>query len=190
MVVVVPDRRAAPVALSSSGRRRFGAGIGQGSENHSRQRARPMDLIRRGRAPSVGAVMTPFPYFVGADDSVERAERLMREHAIRHLPVQEDGEVVGIISERDLLRLANPSFPALDKAAVAVRTVVLGDPYVVGIDRPLGEVVAEMAVRQIGSAIVVRHGKLAGILSVTDVCRVLAEVLEELFPPSDGNDAA
>ncbi len=32
--------------------------------------------------------------------------------------------------------------------------------------------------------------KLAGILSVTDVCRVLAEILREQFPASGGNDAA
>ena len=37
---------------------------------------------------------------------------------------------------------------------------------------------------------VVKRGKLAGILSVTDVCRVLTEVLRERFPDSGGNDAA
>lgn len=37
---------------------------------------------------------------------------------------------------------------------------------------------------------VVKKGKLAGILSVTDVCRVLAEILREQFPASGGNDAA
>jgi hypothetical protein len=40
----------------------------------------------------------------------------------------------------------------------------------------------------IGSAIVVRQERLAGILSVTDVCRVLAEILRHRFP--GGHDAA
>ena len=44
------------------------------------------------------------------------------------------------------------------------------------------ELVAEMADRHIGSAIVVKNRKLAGILSVTDVCRVLAEILRHRFP--------
>jgi acetoin utilization protein AcuB len=64
------------------------------------------------------------------------------------------------------------------------------DPYVVAFDAPLSEVVAELNRRRIGSALVVRHGKLAGILSVMDVCRILASLLDAEFPAKGGNDAA
>jgi CBS-domain-containing membrane protein len=57
---------------------------------------------KRKRMPIVGAVMTSFPYFVEADDTAATMERMMDEHNIRHLPVQENGTVVGIVSERDL----------------------------------------------------------------------------------------
>lgn len=149
-----------------------------------------MELRRYTHAPQVGTAMTPFPHFVKSGDSVEDVEQLIREHGIRHVPVQDGGRVVGIISERDLRRLVNPSLPAVNKARIRARAVMLADPYVAEVDAPLARVVSEMAERHIGSAIVVKHGKLAGILSVTDVCRVLAEILDDLFPVGNGNDAA
>jgi hypothetical protein len=49
-----------------------------------------------------------------------------------------------------------------------------------------------MAKRRIGSVLVQRKGKLAGILSAIDVCRILGEYLEMLFPRGSkgGNTAA
>ncbi len=140
--------------------------------------------------PMVGAAMTPFPYSAGPEDNVEKVERLMREHEIRHVPVQDDGRVVGIVSERDLHRLTNPALPKIDKPQIRVRDVALPDPYIVEIDTPLDQVVTKMAESRIGSAIVVKKGKLVGILSVTDICRGLAALLEVHFPSPGGDDVA
>ena len=145
---------------------------------------------QRGRAPTVGSAMTPFPYFVDGMDPIAKLEELMHGHEIRHVPVQSGGRVVGIVSERELRRLVNPSLPAIDKSRIRARDVLVADPYVTEFDTPLQSVVREMADRRIGSAIVVRKGKLAGILSVTDVCRILAELLEELHPPPRDDEAA
>ena len=147
-----------------------------------------MDLRNWHKMPPVAAAMTPFPFHVRAEDPITEVERLMDEQEIRHVPVQADGRVVGIISERDLHHLVNPSLPAVDKRRIKARDVLAANPYVVEVGTPLDEVVAEMAHRHIGSAIVVKNGKLAGIISVTDVCRVLAEILRHRFP--DPDDAA
>jgi acetoin utilization protein AcuB len=112
----------------------------------------------------------------------------MEQHGIRHVPVQAGGRVVGIISEGDLHHLVNPALPQRDHQRIRARDILVSDPYVVELTAPLDEVVAEMSRRQIGSAIVVRHARLAGILSATDVCRVLAEILRQRFSGSD--DAA
>jgi CBS domain-containing protein len=143
-----------------------------------------------GRAPTVGSVMTPFPYFVDELDPVSKLEELMSAHGIRHVPVQRDGHVVGIVSERELHQLVNRSLPAVDKNRIRARDVLIAEPFVTEIDTPLQTVVREMAERHIGSAIVVRRGKLAGILSVTDVCRELANLLDELHPPPRDDEAA
>ena len=142
------------------------------------------------KIPIVGAVMTSFPYSVHSAETVNNIEKMMDEHNIRHLPVQENGKVVGIVSERDLHHVIKRSAPALEKNLIIARDVMVAEPYVVPFRTPLNQVVREMAKRHIGSAIILRRGKLAGILSAMDVCRILAEYLESLLPDGGGDDAA
>jgi acetoin utilization protein AcuB len=139
-------------------------------------------MIKQKKMPVVGAVMTSFPYFVEVDDTATKMERLMDEHGIRHLPVQEKGKVIGIVSERDLHHYVKREAAQAEKNTVQARHVMIPHPYVVPFRAPLNEVVFEMARRRIGSVIVQRQGKLAGILSAIDVCRILGEYLESMFP--------
>ena len=133
--------------------------------------------------------MTPFPYFVDSDDQVAEVERLMAEHHIRHIPVQQDGRVVGIVSQSDLYHLLDRFVPETGKGRMRARDIMLEEPYIVAFDTPLNEVALEMAKRHIGSTIVLHHEKLAGIVSATDICRILAEILESEFT-SPEDDAA
>jgi acetoin utilization protein AcuB len=142
------------------------------------------------KIPHVGSVMTPFPYFVDANDKVAEVERLMDEHHIRHIPVQQGGRVVGIVSQRDLYHVVDRLLPNTDKTRIRARDIMVNEPYIVAFDTPLNEVACEMATRRIGSAIILHHEKLAGILSATDICRILAEILESEFSPRTGNDVA
>ena len=141
------------------------------------------------KIPYVGSVMTPFPFFVDTDARIAEVERLMSEHHISHVPVQQDGRVVGIVSERDLYHLINRFVRETDKDRIRARDIMYDAPYIAAFDTPLNEVALEMAKHHVGSAIVVRHEKLAGVLSATDICRILAEILESEFP-SPGDDAA
>jgi acetoin utilization protein AcuB len=141
--------------------------------------------------PIVGVVMTSFPFFVGIEESVLELEKIMDEHVIRHLPVQDKGKLVGVVSERDLHHRVKRTAPAEEKERLRARDVMVADPYVVSFNTPLNEVLAQMERRRIGAALVVRRGKLAGILSTMDVCRVFGEFLESWFgAPAHGNDAA
>ena len=148
-------------------------------------------LKKRKRMPIVGAVMTSFPYFVEAGETVATMERLMDKRGIRHLPVQENGNVVGIVSERDLHHYVKRDAPAAEKEKILARDIMITDPYIASFRAPLNEVVHEMARRRIGSVIVQRQHKLAGILSAIDVCRILGEYLDSMFPSdSRGGDSA
>ena len=51
----------------------------------------------------VGDVMTPRPVTVSADDDIVSAARLMGERRVRHLPVVQDAQVLGIVGIRDVL---------------------------------------------------------------------------------------
>lgn len=142
--------------------------------------------------PIVGAVMTSFPYFVESDATAATLESMMEQHSIRHLPVQENGKVVGIVSERDLHHRVKRDAPKAEKDRIHARQIMVPDPYIVPFRTPLHEVVFEMAKRRIGSVLVQRQGKLAGILSAMDVCRIFGEYLESMFPDGrrGGGDTA
>lgn len=144
----------------------------------------------KNKIPAVGAVMTSFPYFVEADETVLAIEKMMDANDIRHLPVQQDGKLVGVVSERDLHHRIARSASVEAKQQLKARDVMVADPYIVGFSTPLNEVVGAMAQRRIGSAIVVRRGKLAGILSVIDVCRIFAEYLDARHSSGGGDNEA
>jgi CBS domain-containing protein len=148
-----------------------------------------LDLAQHRHMPPVSSLMTPFPYFVRPDEPVARVLALMRQHGIRHVPVKQEDRVVGLISEGDLRWLTNPVGGAVDPETVRVRDVQVPPPYAVELSAPLGPVLLEMARRHVGSAIVLRSGRLAGIVTETDVCRALGLVLERRFGPG-GGDAA
>lgn len=46
---------------------------------------------------------------VGMDDSLEAIRRLLQKHGIHHLPVLDYGRLVGVISDRDVLRALSPA---------------------------------------------------------------------------------
>ena len=105
------------------------------------------------------------------------AERLMAQHDIRHLPVVEKGRVVGVITQRDILRARADA-----KSATARRDIAAcmhADPYVVDPAEPLVRAAREMARRQIGSALVAHDGKLVGVFTTTDALLALAALLED-----------
>ncbi|WP_407696654.1 CBS domain-containing protein [Streptantibioticus cattleyicolor] len=66
---------------------------------------------------SAGSVCTPDPVVIGPRDSAEQAARLMREHAVRRLPVVEDGRPVGMVSLGDLAREQEPGSALADISA-------------------------------------------------------------------------
>lgn len=139
--------------------------------------------IRPEGKPTLGAAMTAFPWSVGLDDPVARARALMREHDIRHLPVMSDGALVGIVRQREI-----DLVEATGGAALKVGDVCRPDPYVVDLATPLEVVLEVMAQRRVDAALVVRKGKLAGILTFGDVCRGFSGFIRGLFP--DGGDTA
>jgi acetoin utilization protein AcuB len=141
---------------------------------------RPMPKL-----PTLLAVMTPFPHAVHAEDEVATARAMMDQHGIHHLPVLRDGRLAGIVSARDVSLAGDVLERSQGGVGMPVWAICTRDPYVVEIDTRLDVVAEEIANRHIGSALVVKHGKLAGIVTTTDLCRALAEVLRTRLPGGD-----
>ena len=142
------------------------------------------------RTPNMISVMTPFPYSIDLGETIKNAERMLKKHDIRHLPVTKKGEIVGIISERDVVVSLMVSNDLADDAGeMMVADVYIQDAYLVDVTAPLDEVALNMAERHIGSAIVTKYGKLVGIFTSMDACHCLAELLQN-NSPTGGNEAA
>ncbi len=131
------------------------------------------------KKPSLKKAMTPFPYSIDLEASVAEARQLMADHDVHHLPVCSGSELVGMLTARDIASLQVKA----EALQLLVKNCYAPDPYVVELDAPLDEVIEEMAERHIGSAIVMRHGRLAGVITHVDICRSYADFLREVFPP-------
>jgi CBS domain-containing protein len=140
--------------------------------------------------PAIKSVMSPFPYSVDVGAPVADAQKFMREHRIRHLPVTQEGALVGSVSDRDIKLVLGPDFAYPDAEATRVADVLVRDAYIVDMDARLDDVLTHMAEHHLGSAIVTRRGKLAGIFTVTDACHHFAEYLRGQVRRAGGDDAA
>lgn len=138
----------------------------------------------------VKSVMTPFPHWIDASEPLLAARDMMQELEVRHLPVKEDGELVSIVTDRDLKFAMDPKLGLPPREAMRVKDIAVYSAYVVDLDAPLHSVLLEMAERRIGSALITRHEQLCGILTTTDICRTFGEELRQKECPGGDPEAA
>ena len=119
--------------------------------------------------------MTPSPCKIARNQPLSIAQRLMRGKGIRHLPVLDGDQVVGILSERDILLVE--SFPGVNPTDLRVEEAMAPGPYQVTPDASLAEVVATLLERRIGSAIIVDNDQVIGVFTTVDALRALADLL-------------
>jgi acetoin utilization protein AcuB len=119
--------------------------------------------------------MTRSPHSIGLDQPLEKAHALMREHHIRHLPVLHGGQLVGILSDRDLAFIE--ALRDVEPQKVSVEEAMTPMPYTVARNTPLAAVAREMAERRYGSAVVMEADHVMGVFTTTDALRALADAL-------------
>jgi acetoin utilization protein AcuB len=128
--------------------------------------------------PRIEKAMTPMPHTIGKDQPISTAVDIMRSHRIRHLPVQDGGELVGVITDRDIAVAS--SFKGAGE--LAAQDVMMPDPYTVEPGTGLDNVVAEMAEHKYGCAIIrQKNGKVVGIFTAIDGLRYLAQIMREHY---------
>ena len=127
--------------------------------------------------PEVQSVMTLMPHSVGPDQTLAAAREIMAVNDIRHLPVRDGGQLKGVISDRDInfalaMDLAEPE-------ALMVRDIFTEEPFVVEPTTKIDVIAERLVSDRIGSALVVVDGKVVGIFTTIDACRVLTDVLRK-----------
>lgn len=119
---------------------------------------------------------TPAPSVVGPSTSIAEAYWLMEERGVRHLPVLDDGEVVGIISDRDLRSHVGKTWAR----QLSVGELMQHIPVGVRSGTPLGEAAFIMAKYKIGSLLVYdSQGHLDGIFTDTDALNALVDITDQ-----------
>jgi acetoin utilization protein AcuB len=125
------------------------------------------------------------------ETALPEALRLVQRRGVRHLPVVENGNLVGIVSDRDLKR-AMPSAATslsaqelnylLDRVKVGefmTRGVITIAPMF-----PVEEAARIMVTEKISALPVTEGGRLVGIVTETDVLRLFAKAMGALEPSS------
>lgn len=126
--------------------------------------------------------MTAPALVVGPDAPAWEALGLMRRHRIRRLPVVDEGVLVGIVTWTDVVRLHTPAVegsrrtPGLS-VGVLVRHLMAGAPVTVDPDATIEHAAALMRSHKIGGLPVVEDGRLAGVITESDLFDTFAEMV-------------
>ncbi|MGZ3722566.1 MAG: CBS domain-containing protein [Bdellovibrionales bacterium] len=127
---------------------------------------------------SVEEFTTPNPVTATENATLDDLNRLMKDFEIRHLPITRDGQVVGIVSDRDL-RLAS-GLTSGEKRLVLASDLMASNPVTVSAGATLDEVAFEMSKSKIGSVIVNdENDRLLGIFTATDALNALIEIARQ-----------
>ncbi len=115
---------------------------------------------------------------IDADATVMKAVRLMNQHEIGCLVVTRRGRAVGIITERDLLKrvIGKSRKPGGTKVReIMTKPLIAGQP-----DMDLEEATRLMFNKRIKKLPVVDHGRLLGLITLTDVARFQPQMIRIL----------
>jgi acetoin utilization protein AcuB len=129
----------------------------------------------------VQEIMTRNPYAIEADQPLRDAVQRLLSEDIRHLPVLDNGTLVGMLSDRDIRGIASATLTGEvgDQLSAPVSDLMTGDPISVGPEADIGEVIDLMIENKVGALPVMAEDRLIGIVSYVDVLRYAKTQLEE-----------
>ena len=131
-------------------------------------------MANRSLGIPVDEFTTPSPLQVAPNVPVAEVTKMMKENKVRHLPVVENGQPIGIISDRDLRLIS--SFTS--DPTIMAKSIMTPEPYTVSPETPLEEVAFQMSANKYGSALVLaENGDIVGIFTVTDALNALIEIV-------------
>jgi CBS domain-containing protein len=137
----------------------------------------------------VRQLMTSNPTVVKPDDMVSQAATLMKQEDCGSLPVVQNGRLVGIVTDRDIVIRAVAA--GKDAKSTPVSAVMTADPATLSPDASDDEAEKLMAERQVRRLPVVEDGRLVGIIVTAQLARrgntaELGETIKEISEPKSG----
>lgn len=139
------------------------------------------------RGTPISKIMTKHVITLNTTDSLENAERLFKQHHIRHIPVVTGKSIKGMLSLTDLLRISFAD--AVDENEDYVDTIVYNmftieqvmakNLVSVNSKATVKEVAEILAKKEFHAIPVVDDNKLVGIVTTTDLINYLLEQFED-----------
>ena len=129
--------------------------------------------------------MTKAPITVEADTPFLEARLILKDKRIRHLPVLQNGRLIGVVTDRDLKEAAPSGASGLDVyemnyllLKVTVRELIKRDPVTIEPDDTVERAALLMHDHKIGCLPVVEeNGRLIGLITETDILAAVVEIL-------------
>ena len=139
--------------------------------------------MTNGKEGIVREIMMGSPVTLAPDDTLDLASDVISLGRIRHIPVVENGRLVGVVSERDLMgATANHVFGLKQKSrsallkSVLIKDIMKKRVVTMEPETPIKEAARMMAEKKIGCVPVVSEGRLVGLVTTTDILRYVEGV--------------
>lgn len=130
----------------------------------------------------VSQIMTKEVVTLTMKNNLSDAESLFREHGVRHLPVVNGNQLVGILSYSDLLKISfselSDDEKRIDTAVFDMYTieqVMAKNPVSVSPNKTIREVTELLAEQSFHSVPVTENGELKGVVTTTDLLKYFLE---------------
>jgi acetoin utilization protein AcuB len=131
--------------------------------------------------------MTPNPIAITLQTTLPEARRLMEEHFVRRLPVINKGRLVGIVTRGDIREAQASTATTLSVYELnylldhlTAKEFMAYEPITISADATISEAARRMQQHKIGALPVVEYGELVGIITESDLCRLLITQSEYL----------
>jgi acetoin utilization protein AcuB len=135
---------------------------------------------------TVKEAMTRDVYTISPDDSILSASQLMQRRSIRHVPVVDNGLLVGIITDRDIKRAAPSLLSGSDQndyedvmRTTLVSRIMTREPLTLGRDAKIRTAVRLMVENKVGALPVMDGRRVIGIITGYDLLKEFLGLLED-----------
>nr|WP_298989090.1 CBS domain-containing protein [uncultured Polaribacter sp.] len=133
---------------------------------------------------TVKDIMTTNVITLSSSDKLENAEKLFKKNNIRHIPIVDNGEIVGMLSYSDLLRLSfadltNEEFQidAFIYEMFTIKQIMAKNLTMVPPNTTIKKVAQMLVEKEFHALPIVKDEKLLGIVTSTDLSRYLVAQL-------------
>jgi CBS domain-containing protein len=129
---------------------------------------------------NITAIMTRNPMTVSPQETLLNARDLMVSRGFRHLPVVEEGELVGILSDHDVnAHQARRGESLASSPGDTVKMAMTTPVHTAAPEEAVADAALRMAAIKIGCLPVVSRGALVGVLTITDILVAQSHEIQE-----------